>query len=342
MSRQKFTLHEWIHRHHLTRGVHFESGILSHYQAFNSAVEKNPHPSHTWDTVSFLLSLLELVLHSLRLPLLCCDSTYSVLCYPRGNIPGLTTSENKDKLPRAEISSWAATQASKPGSWVPCSSQGLAGGHCKHVAGCCCARASDLKGMLAPAPFPCSRNSLQQAVHARRVPPVAIDGDLQVRVVPVIPQDQPDPARKARLQLSPQAAYSTPQLSAGISVQELSQQRESGTKAWIRGSKDWKLRFSDHLLLVFIGEQNELVLWKPSDIKATTSFKLVVNLSLSQPWPASDTNNQGRGMMARSIFPRKILENVQYWDISEFGNTIEALLIQSENMQNMTNKWQVV
>lgn len=183
------------------------------------------------------------------------------------------------------------------------------------------------KECFAPALFPRSRNSLQQAVDARRVPPVAIDGDPQVRVVPVIPQDQPDAAKKARLQLSPQAAYSTPQLRAGISVQELSQQTEGGTKAWIRGKKDWKLRFSDHLLLVFIGEQHELVLWKASDIKATTSFKLVVNLSLGQPWPASDMNNQGRGMAARSILPRKILEHVQYWDISEFGNTIEALLI---------------
>lgn len=174
-------------------------------------------------------------------------------------------------------------------------------------------------------PRPC--NSLQHAVHARRVPPVAIDRDLQVRVVPVIPQDVLDPAIKARLELSPQAAYSTPQLRAAISIQELSQQREGGTKAWIRGREDWKLRLSDHLLLVFIGEQNELVLWKPSDIKATTSLKLLVNLSLGQPWPASDMNNQGRGTAARRIFPRKILENVQYWDIPEFGNTIEPLLI---------------
>lgn len=71
---------------------------------------------------------------------------------------------------------------------------------------------------------------------------MAIDGDLQVRVVPVIPQDEPDAAMKARLELSPQASHSTPQLRAGISIQELSQQREGGTKARSRGKKGLKIK----------------------------------------------------------------------------------------------------
>lgn len=53
-------------------------------------------------------------------------------------------------------------------------------------------------------------NSLQQAVHARRVPPVAIDRDLQVRVVPVIPQDEPDSAMKARLEPQPAGCLQHP------------------------------------------------------------------------------------------------------------------------------------
>lgn len=329
MSSQKITLHE--HRcHHLTRGMHFEAGILSHYQAFNSAVEKNPHPSHTWDSASLSSSLLELAYSSLRLPPVCYDSTYVVSCYPRCNTPRLTMIKIKVQLPRAE-SPWAATQqsASKPASEPPSPPRGWQ----EDTANAWQAAAvpgprtwKECSPSLSP--FPCSRQ-LTAAGSSRSAS--ASSGD---RRRPAGEGGACNPAGRAWLCNESTAWASARRLLTAphSSGQEfLSKSCHSRQRVGRRpGSGEQRtenLRLSDHLLLVLTGEQNELVLWKPSNIKATTSFKLLVNLSLGQPWPASNMNNQGRGMTAGNIFPRKILENGRYWDISEFGSTTEALLI---------------
>lgn len=201
----------------------------------------------------------------------------------------------------------------------PCSSQGLAGGHGKHVAGCCCARASELKGMLPP-PHCRAPHSLQQAVHARRVPPVAIDGDLQVRVVPVIPQDEPDTAMEARLEPLPAGCLQHPQLRAGISTQEQDQglkQRNKGLKIkafWsLTACIYWRAEWTGSLKAVWHQSDNEL--W-------------TLGKSLSQSALASLGHEQPRqGEDGREHLPQKNSGKCTNWDIAEFGNTIEALLI---------------
>ena len=91
---------------------------------------------------------------------------------------------------------------------------------------------------------------------------MAIDGNPQMRVTLVIPQNKPDAATRADVTscgLPP--AYSIPQLRTGASyLRAVTAEGGWDEDLGQRGSRDRKLKtFRSHLLLKFIGEQNELV-----------------------------------------------------------------------------------
>lgn len=87
-----------------------------------------------------------------------------------------------------------------------------------------------------------TRNSLQQAVHARRVLPVAIDGNPQVRVILIISQNMPDAVMKADVRSHGlQAAYSIPQLRTGISLSKSGHTRRKSKRIKGREIKTYSL-----------------------------------------------------------------------------------------------------
>lgn len=160
-----------------------------------------------------------------------------VSCYPWSNITQLI--KIKVQLPRAESSQVATQQlASEPASAPFVLLKGWQKNIAKEGQTAAVTGPGTPRGMNAfPLPRPCDfGNSLQQAADARRVPPAAIDGNPQMRVMLIIPQNQPDAGMKVDvINRGLQAAYSTPQLRTGISLSKSCHSR--GKVGWRLGSK---------------------------------------------------------------------------------------------------------
>lgn len=160
-----------------------------------------------------------------------------ILCYPWGNITQLIKIEVS--LSRAESSQVATQQlAREPASAPLVLLRSWQKTIAKEQQSAAVTGPGTLRGINAfPPPHSCFfPNSLQQAVHSWRVPPVAIDGNPQMRVMLIISQDQPDAVTKADvISCGVRAAYSIPQLGTGISLSKSCHSR--GRVGWRLGSR---------------------------------------------------------------------------------------------------------
>lgn len=150
-----------------------------------------------------------------------------------------------------------------------------------------------------------------------------VEGDLQGRVAPVLPQDGASTA-KTSSQVRPAAPR---RLKAAT-------RKEAG---WLQGRGDsWEPR---HLLLKLVGQQQELAPREPPDVEFAEILKLPVDLLLAEPRPPPDTEDEDGRADTRVIGTRKILE-----DREESSRDFPRFLLttyQCENSERDTRKGSV-